>query len=71
MSQQIPKFDVIDDAMATVLREKSDFERLQIGFEMWHSAQRMIRAIIVNEHPEWSQEEVEQQVAKRMSHGTV
>ena len=71
MSQQIPKFDVIDDAMVAVLREKTACERLQIGFEMWHSAQRMIRAVVAAEHPEWSQEEIEQQVAKRMSHGTV
>lgn len=71
MSRQIRKFEVIDDQMAAVLREKTESERLQIGFEMWHSAQRMIRAIVTAEHPEWSEEEVERQVAKRMSHGAV
>jgi tRNA U54 and U55 pseudouridine synthase Pus10 len=69
VSRQIPKFDVIDDQMAAVLREKTELERLQIGFEMWHSAQKMIRAIVAAEHPEWSSEEVHREVAKRMSHG--
>ncbi len=71
MNRQIPKFDVIDDTMAAVLREKTELERLEIGFEMWRSAQSMIRAIVSAEHPDWSREEVERQVAKRMSHGAV
>jgi hypothetical protein len=71
VSRQIPKFDVIDDRMAAVLREKTELERLQIGYEMWHSAQKMIRAIVTAEHPDWTEEEIERQVAKRMSHGAV
>ncbi len=71
MNRQIPKFDVIDDTMAAVLREKTELERLEIGFEMWRSAQGMIRAIVMAEHPDWSREEIERQVAKRMSHGAV
>lgn len=71
MFREIPQFDVIDDRMAAVLREKTELERLQIGFEMWHSAQKMIRAIVSAERPGWNEEEVRQEVAKRMSHGTV
>lgn len=71
MFREIPQFDVIDDRMAAVLREKTELERLQIGFEMWHSAQKMIRAIVSAEQPGWNEEEVRQEVAKRMSHGTV
>lgn len=71
MSEPIPKFDVIDDRMAAVLREKTELERLQIGFEMWRSAQSMIRAIVTAEHPDWTRGEVDRQVAKRMSHGAV
>ncbi len=71
MSRQVPKFDVIDDRMAAVLREKTPLERLQIGFEMWHSARRMLHAIVSADHADWSEEDVQQEVAKRMSHGAV
>jgi hypothetical protein len=54
VSRPVPNFDVIDDQMAAVLREKTEWERLQIGFEMWHSAQKMIWAIVTAEHPEWT-----------------
>jgi hypothetical protein len=65
------RFEVVDDAMAAVLREKTEQERLEIGFEMWRFAQTMIREIVKAEHPDWTDEEVERQVAKRMSHGAV
>jgi hypothetical protein len=71
VSRHIPKFDVIDDQMAAVLREKTVCDRLQIASEMWYSAQKMIRAIVTLEHPEWSCEEVQREVAKRISHGAV
>ena len=71
MNRPTPKFDVIDDQMAAILREKTVCERLQIASEMWYSAQKMIQAIVTAEHPEWSSEEVQREVAKRMSHGAV
>ncbi|MBN1590981.1 MAG: hypothetical protein JW888_15820 [Pirellulales bacterium] len=71
MGSKTPDFDVMDDAMATVLREKTEQERLEIGFGMWHFARTMIREVVRAEHPNWTDEAIQRQVAKRMSHGAV
>jgi hypothetical protein len=71
MNPQHPQYDVIDDAMAAVLAEKTEQERLEIGFGMWRSARAMIHAIVAAEHPDWSEEEIQKLVARRISHGGV
>ena len=64
-------YEVVDDAMAEILRGKTVAQRLAIADGMWHFAQDMIRANIKAGHPNWSTEEVEQATARRMSHGAV
>jgi len=64
-------FDVIDDAMVDILRQKSARERLEIAFEMWRFARNMIRENVLAEHPDWEEAEVERLVARRLSHGAV
>jgi hypothetical protein len=62
-------FDMVDDAMAAILRQKSEAERLAIAFRMWKFAQAMIRANLVAEHADWDEQRVNQMVARRLSHG--
>lgn len=59
----------LSDEMAEVLRQKTDAERLQIGFEMWRAADRMIRGVVRQEHPDWPEEDVQREVARRLSQG--
>lgn len=66
-----PKFEVVDDDMAAVLRTKTERERLEIAFGMWRSARRIMRAAIAGEHPDWTAAEIDREVAHRMSHGVV
>jgi hypothetical protein len=61
--------EVMDDAMAAVLRAKSPAERLAIANGMWRSARRMIEAILRAERPDWSDDRIRREVARRMSHG--
>ncbi len=56
--------------MAAVLRAKSPAERLAIGFGMWSSARRMLRAHLRHEHPEWSAAELDRVVARRLADGS-
>jgi Rv0078B-related antitoxin len=63
--------ELMDDAMADVLRAKSPAERLAIANGMWRSARRMIEAILRAERPDWSDHEIRREVARRMSHGAV
>jgi hypothetical protein len=61
--------ELMDDAMADVLRAKSPAERLAIANGMWRSARRMIEAILRAERPDWGDDQIRREVARRMSHG--
>ena len=63
--------EVVDDRVAEVLRTKTPAERLRIGFNMWISARRMLLAHIGQIPPEWSQQEVNDEVAGRLLHGSL
>lgn len=65
------QIEVVDEAMAEILRRKTPAERIRIGFMMWTSVRNMLRTHLKQTHPEWSTEEVEKEVRKRLSHGTV
>lgn len=71
MRDEPRRFEMIDNAMADILREKTDAEHLQIGFGMWRSARRLVEANVRAEHPEWTEDEIRRQVAGRRSHGAV
>ncbi len=71
MDRVSPGIEMVDDAMVAILRQKTEAERLAIGFGMWRSARRLIEANARADHPEWSDDEVRRQVARRMSHGAV
>ena len=63
------QIEVITDQMADILRGKSPAERLKIGFEMWTSAREMIQSYVSFQHPEWSEKQLKQEVARRLLHG--
>ncbi len=65
------RVEVVDEVMAEVLRRKTPAERLAIAFGMWESAREMLTSHLKSSHPEWSEEEVRREVARRFSHGTV
>jgi Rv0078B-related antitoxin len=71
MEPRLPTIDVIDDAMAEILRQKTDAERLAMVDHMWVFARDMIRANLRHDHPDWTQEEVDHMTARRLSHGAV
>lgn len=66
-----PRFEMVDDAMAAVLRTKTPAERLAISNGMWRSARRMIETILRKKHRDWSDDAIQRVVASRMSLGAV
>ncbi len=60
-----------DDVMTGALRMKTPAEHLAIAHDMWSHARQLILRIVRAEHPEWSAERVNQEVARRLSHGAV
>lgn len=65
------QIEVMDDAMVEVLRRKEPWERIAIGFNLWIGASKMLTAHLSASHPDWSEEQVRREVARRMSHGAV
>lgn len=65
------RIEVIDEAMAAALRLKSGAERLEIASRMFGSARRMLLSHLRSIHPDWDQRQIEQEAARRLSHGTV
>lgn len=65
------QIEVVDDIMAEILRKKTPAERIQIGFNLWISARKMLTAHLKSTHPDWDEKQISQEVAKRMSHGIV
>ncbi len=66
-----PVIEVMDDAVADVLRQKTAVERLRIGFRMWRSARVILGASIRSLHPDWDEQAVNREIARRISHGVV
>jgi hypothetical protein len=63
--------EILDNAMAEILRRKTPAERLAIANGMWRFARDMLRANLVREHPDWADDVVNRTVARRLSHGSV
>jgi hypothetical protein len=61
----------MDDAMARVIRTKTGAERLQIASDMFASARRMLLSHLRAEHADWDEKRVQQETARRLSHGAV
>ena len=68
MQTRLP-MEIVDRDMAQVLAAKTEAERLQIGWGMWRSAVRMMTRMIRADHPTWTDQEVQSEVARRMSRG--
>jgi hypothetical protein len=63
--------EVVDNDMAAVLRQKTAVERLRIANRMWKSARVILRGAIQTQHSDWTIEQVNQEIARRISHGVV
>ena len=58
----------MDDATADILRQMTEVERLAIGARMWNTARALLREAIFTEHPEWDEDCINREIAKRISH---
>jgi hypothetical protein len=71
MEPRLRRIEIIDDKVAELLRAKTEAERFAMIDRSWQFARQMIQAMIIHEHPEWSEDQVRREVARRMSHGAV
>ena len=65
------QIEVMDDEMARVIRTKTGAERLRIASGMYASARRMLLSYLHSEHPDWDEARIQQEAARRLSHGAI
>ncbi len=63
--------EVVDDDMAEVFRSMTGAQRLKIANDLFESARRMISSHLTAEHPDWDEQRIQEETARRLSHGTV
>ncbi len=61
--------EIVDEDVARILRTKTGAERLRIAFSMYDSARRMLTSMLTADHPDWSEDQVREEVVRRLSHG--
>lgn len=61
-----PCIEVVDPKMAEILHAKTPAERLAIAWGLWSFARDTLRRSIAAQHPEWSDDRVKREAAKRM-----
>ncbi|MFO1064934.1 MAG: hypothetical protein U0892_13805 [Pirellulales bacterium] len=71
MSSIVDRFDMIEDATVDKLRQMSEWERLLIASQIWTAKRAELRAVIQPEHPDWSEQQVNREIAHRISGGLV
>lgn len=62
-----PVVEVMDPMVVEIMRKKTPLERLTIAFEMWDSARAMIQSNLRRQHPDWTEDQVQREIARRMS----
>jgi hypothetical protein len=54
--------EIVEPAVAEILREKTEAERLAIAWGMWRSARAMLANLLRAEHCHWSEEGVNREM---------
>ncbi len=64
---QLDRLEAVDDEMARHLRSLSGTERLRIASGMFAAARRMLTSHLAAEHPDWPEQRLQEEVARRLS----
>ena len=65
------QIEVVTKEMSEMLRGKTGAERLAIADEMFASARQMILTHLRSEHPDWDEGQINEEAARRLSHGAI
>ena len=60
-----PCIELLDDAMVEVLRRKTPAERVAMVFDAQRTLSLMLQTKLRAEHPEWTAEQINQEIARR------
>ncbi len=63
------QIEVVDDALAEVLRRKTTWERIGMVFSADRTARLVLEGSIRTRHPDWDDLRVAREVVRRMARG--
>ena len=63
------RYEIMDEEMARIIRAKTPDERLAIAESLWRMAHRLIKGALRQDNPQWSEEQLDRETARRMSGG--
>ncbi len=63
------QIEVVDDRVAEILRKKTGQDRLKMIWDSWTYFNKRLEAYLKNIHPEWTQEEIRKEMARRVLYG--
>jgi hypothetical protein len=71
MRRPMPKcVEVVDDAIADILRRKSGAEKIRMVAGGWPLLRAMHASLIRRDHPDWDEPRVQAETSRRMANGS-
>jgi hypothetical protein len=67
---QVRRIEVVDDAIAEILRQKSGEEKIRMVASGWTLLRAMHTFQVRNAHPNWAEEAIFAEVSRRMANGS-
>jgi hypothetical protein len=64
------QIEVVDEAMAAILRQKTPAERIAMAAAAHRTARQILTARVRAQHADWTDEQVQREVARRLTRGT-
>jgi hypothetical protein len=64
------QIEVVDDQVAAIMKTKSGPERLRMVWDAWTFFEKRITAHLKSMHPEWTEEQIQREIVRRVSYGT-
>ncbi len=64
------QIEVVDDKVAEIIKTKSGPERLSMAWDAWSFFEKRITAHLKSLHPEWTEEQIQKEIVRRVAHGT-
>jgi hypothetical protein len=62
----MPRIEAVHPEVARALRAMSGMERLRLAHETWELTRQRLAAYLAARHPDWRQDEIEKEVARRL-----
>lgn len=61
------RIEVVDEAVAAILRTKTPAERIALAFDAFETAWQMTTAQIMRQNPSWPEDRVRTETARRLT----